>query len=275
MRVNKNRLYERLHEYIDLTTSKPARDPEDIQILALCISPARVPEDPDPVSLHLARSVSASRQPEIQKIQIPALCISQDPVSLHLARSLSASRQPEFQKIQIPCLCISPDPSLQLASQRSRRSRSRLSASRQISLCISPARVPEDPDPVSLHLASQRSRRSRSRLSASRQPEIQKIQIPCLCIFVETSMEVEPSKRKRPRENSAKSESPTPCFNCGYLTDDQAIIMRSIGERVQRAVRLPSCPFQVANQATPEQCVELFEEASYAEGGLPNGRPLV
>ena len=94
--------------------------------------------------------------------------------------------------------------------------------------------------------------------------QIQKIQIPCLCIFVETSMEAEQSKRER-RENSAKSEFPTPCFNCDYLPDDPAIIMRSIGERVQRAVRLPSCPFQVANQATPEQCVTLFEEAALKE----------
>ena len=75
--------------------------------------------------------------------------------------------------------------------------------------------------------------------------------------------EHEPSKRKR--ENSAKAESPTPCVYCGYLPDDPAIIMRSIGEKVQRAVRLASCPFQVANQATPEQCVEVFEEATLKE----------
>ena len=28
---------------------------------------------------------------------------------------------------------------------------------------------------------------------------------------------------------------------------------------------MPSCPFQVANQATPEQCVQLFEEATLKE----------
>ena len=51
----------------------------------------------------------------------------------------------------------------------------------------------------------------------------------------------------------------------GHSAHLTAIIMRSIGERVQRAVRLLSCPFQVANQATPEQCVDLFEEATLKE----------